>query len=125
VTVLIAAAQFLAVFAVTGVLMWAMSLFIMRHVRRIARQIAAHMDDEMAAIDHVIRIMEDLARIEPERAEMFEVTRLELLASQERQRENAVVLKTAGGLLLPWRVYPDLWRVQRGRWRRKRSGGAA
>lgn len=101
---------------------WLATLFLTRTVRQQARRLAEQIDDQIEVNDHLIRLLEDLARIEPERAEIFEIARLDLIAWKKRQGHSAAALHATSHLDRPWRAVPQALRAWRDRRRSNRRG---
>lgn len=63
-----------------------------RLLRDAARTLANRTESESGALDQVVLVIEDLIRVEPERAESLAVARLELMRHRDNIREGAVAL---------------------------------
>lgn len=118
-------AMYLASLAISVLVIWPATLLLTRQVRHQARRLGEQVDDQIKANEHIIRLLEDLIRIEPERAETLEMARLDLIRGKERQGHSAAALHATGDLHRPWSALPRAVRAWRARRRSNREGGAA
>lgn len=117
-------AVFLGSLVISALVLWPVTLLLTRETRRQSRRLAEQIDDQIEVNEHIIRLLEDLARIEPERAEMFELARVDLIRWRDRQGQSAAALHATGELHRPWRAVPKAikaWKDRRRSNRRKAS----
>lgn len=85
-------------------------------IRKIAAELQSHMQDQIEDLDHMILIAEDLARFQPERAEMLELSLVELRRHRDHLSEGRTL--AAIDQLPALRGYVELKKLH---WRKRRK----